>query len=199
MRFYGFAGLTAAVLAASSIVIFAGRWERFEHSRHWVSFLGAYAAPDYIMFNLLAFIIPGGLIVALSIGLYAAVNRVSGPLLIAVCGVSLMAVGLLPLNLTQPVNIAHSVAVQVCGAAFSCGLVCMSPCMRRNDQFSPLAKATPIFLLLVLLLPASEILRQGTGISLEPVAQRFAFLSLLSWMAWAGWTISEVERGRTAL
>lgn len=189
----GLAGPLSAVLFLASLFGFAAvRTDGYTHGTKAVSELGALGAPSAIAFNLLAFIIPGLLVVVLSIALRRAVGPGLGwvgPTLVALSGIALAAAGVFPADMSDrssPVSVAHYAGAILTGVFWSLSLFWIGPGLRTRTGFEAIGRLTPWFVLF----PVANLLWQvayGFGVGETPGwGQRIGFLGYFFWLTWLG-------------
>jgi hypothetical membrane protein len=188
----GLAGPLAAGLFAASVVGFASvRTDGYAHATKAVSELGAVGAPSALAFNLLGFIVPGLLVILLTIALRRAMGpglgRV-GPTLLALSGLALIAAGVFPVDMDDPgapVSVAHFAGAMLTGVFWSFALFWIGSGLRRVG-FQVIGRMTPWFVLF----PLANVLWQvvyGFGVGETPGwGQRIGFLGYFVWLTWLG-------------
>ncbi len=193
----GFAGPTAALFFGLSLLGFAAaRTDGYTHATKAVSELGATGAPNAQVFNLLGFIIPGLLVIALAVGvnraLQATERHMMGSILLALSGVFCVGAGVFPVDMaarTSTASLLHLAAAQLTGLAFAVAVFPLGAAMRRDPEFAALGSVTPWFVLFLVANVAWQIVWQTTGLVLPGWGQRLGFTGYFLWMALAGWRI----------
>lgn len=189
-------GLVAAALCLGAGLGFATATEGYSHAQHPLALLGATMMPHAHAFNLLAFVLPGALVAVVALRLRAVLGdragwaaRIGAQALL-LSSLAFAAQGLLPLDLTDLESVAsgrHAAAWMLWWIAFATGGALLALGLRRQPEWSSLAGATvvavmllPLFVLLVPhLLPAG-------------IAQRIAFATWFGWAAVAGSMLSRI-------
>jgi len=150
----GLAGPLAAVLFLASLLGFAAvRTDGYTHGTKAVSELGSFGAPSALAFNLLAFIIPGLLVVLLAVAVRRAVGpRLGwvGPTLVALSGLALAAAGVFPVDMVDegsPISAAHFAGAILTGVFWSFSLFWVGPGLRTRPGFQGIGRLTPWFVL----------------------------------------------------
>lgn len=193
----GWAGIAAAVAFATSLVGFAAvRNDGYTHGTKAVSELGAVGAPNALAFNLLGFVLPGLLVVALAVGLHrglrASGSRATGPALLALSGLAFAGAGVFPVDMAareSMLSLLHLAASQLTGLAFAAAVFPLGAAMRRHPGLAGLGRVTPWFVLLLVVNVAWQIAWQATGVVLPGWGQRIAFAGYFLWVALAGWRL----------
>lgn len=202
VRLLGWAGPAAAVLFAASLVGFAAiRTDGYTHGTKAVSELGAIGAPNALAFNLLGFILPGLLIAVLATELHRALSTRIGPALLAFSGLSCAVAGIFPVDVMVPdstTSILHIIGAQFSGLGFAAAVFPLGAAMRRHPGLEALGRATPWFVLFLVINIAWQIAWQATGIVLPGWGQRIGFAGYFLWMALAGWQLAQVRRAPAA-
>lgn len=192
--------LVAALLCAG-MAVFAGRIEGYSHAQHPLALLGASPLPGAWLFNLLAFVIPGLLVVWAAVRLRAALppdmdgtppwSGRLGAQLMLLSALAFAALGLFPLDGTDLEGVRsarHAAVWMVWWIAFAAGGVLLAHGLRgsaalwRGTATSSLLAALllPVMaLLLPMLLPAGS-------------AQRLAFALWFLWALQTGRVVNRV-------
>lgn len=198
----GLAGPLSAALFLVSLLGFAAvRTDGYSHGTKAVSELGALGAPSAIAFNLMAFIIPGLLVVVIAVAVRRAIgSRMGwvGPALLALSGIALVAAGVFPVDMADegsPASAAHFAGAILTGVFWSFSLFWVGPGLRSRPEFEGIGRITPWFVLF----PVANLLWQvayGFGIGETPGwGQRIGFLGYFLWLTWLGLALF-LEDGR---
>lgn len=189
----GLAGPVAAGLFTLSLVGFAAmRTDGYSHGTKAVSELGAVGAPSALAFNLLAFVVPGLLVVMLSVALRRCVGAKLGwvgPTLLGLSGIALVAAGAFPVDMadrSSPVSIAHYVGAILTGVFWSFALFWVGPGLRTQAGFETIGRLTPWFVLFTL---ANVLWQVAYGFGLGELpgwGQRIGFLGYFLWLSCVG-------------
>lgn len=185
------AGWLAALLCLLAVLGFAALLEGYSHSQHPPAVLGASAVPHATAFNVLAFVVPGLLVAALSsrlrgqLPVAAGIAARVGVQTIVLSALAFAAQGVLPLDLQDmdgPVSGRHAAAWMLWWIAFAAGGLLLAFGLRRHPGWKPVARAVTVAAiavpLLALVLP--YLLPAG-------IAQRAAFAAWFAWATCAGY------------
>jgi hypothetical membrane protein len=197
------AGPAAAVLFACSLFGFAAaRTDGYTHGSKAVSELGAVGAPHATAFNVLAFVVPGMLVVVLA----AAIRRAAGPrgartgpALLAGSGLALVVAGVCPVDMAHrdsAGSIAHAAGAMLVGVCWAAGLFWLGPLLRRDLGLRTLGRLTPWFVLFLLANVAWQVAWQAGGFVLPGWGQRIGFAGYFAWVALAGLALASSRRER---
>ncbi len=180
-----FAGFMASLSFIASVVSFGAALDGYFQGRHPVALLGASGVPHALAFNLLGWVLPGllAMAVALRVLMHLPAGsrwslRVAGQLLL-LAGVAFAGMGLLPLDveaLEGPASQAHASAWMVWALAFIAGTLMFGAGMWRR---SPALGALAIACGTVAALGGFAL----QGVLSAPLAQRVAFASWSVWLA----------------
>ncbi len=201
----GLVGPAAAAVFAVALVGFAARHEGYTHGTKAVSELGAAGAPDALAFNVFGFGLPGVLIIMLAMVLHVRLagrrRAVLGPALLALSGLSLVLAGVFPVDMTRlqaPTSVAHFVAAQATGLAWTASLFWLGGRMRATSGFGWLGALSPWFSLFLLANVGWQVVWRATG-TLEPGwGQRLAFAGFFLWAAIAGLRLIAIRTAANA-
>lgn len=159
---------------------------------HPVALLGAAGVPHALGFNLLAFVLVGGLGMATGISLLARMPpkagwslRVGGQLIV-LAGLAFIGMGLLPLDPTDldgRASQSHATAWLLWAVAFVPGMLLIAAQLLNQPGMRALAWLSLAAGLLVAVLSFGP-----PGLLRQAVAQRVAFLAWVGWLAVAGWS-----------
>jgi len=184
------AGLAAAVLFAATVAGFGAMLEGYLQSRYPVALLGATGFPRALVFNLLAFVVPGMLAGVVALDLRRRLPSDAGwPLrigaqLVFLSALAFIAMGLLPLDprdLESDASRLHGTAWMLWNVAFIPGAVLLGASLRSRRPWSRFARiclAAAVGLMLASFMMA-EFMPAG-------IAQRIAFAVWFAWFAHAG-------------
>lgn len=191
----------AAGLCAVAAIGFGARLDGFRHAQHPLALLGAQGMPLAGAFNLLAFVLPGGLVawtavrlrarldagVAASSGAGTGWSGRIGAQALALAGLAFAAQGLFPLDpddLESAASGRHAAVWMLWWIASTLAAALLAIGLRRSTAWAPLAKSAALaaFALPLLALVLPQLLPAG-------LAQRLAFAA---WFAWA------IHAGRVA-
>lgn len=200
-RPWALTGPAAAVLFAGSLSGFAAaRTDGYTHGTKAVSELGAVGAPHAAMFNLLAFVLPGLLVVVLA----AVIRRAAGPqgartgpALLAASGMALVVAGVFPVDMAHPGSagsIAHAAGAMLTGMCWAAGLFWLGPLLRRDCGLRTLARLTPWFVLFLLANVAWQVAWQAGHLVLPGWGQRIGFAGYFLWVALTGLALASGRR-----
>lgn len=195
------AGPAAAVLFAGSLIGFAAaRTDGYTHGTKAVSELGAAGAPHAAAFNLLAFIVPGMLVLVLA----AVIGRAAGPrgartgpALLAGSGIALVAAGVFPVDMAQRASagsMAHAAGAMLTGICWAAALFWLGPLLRRELGLRTLGRLTPWFVLFLLVNVAWQAAWQSGGVVLPGWGQRIGFAGYFLWVALVGLALASGRR-----
>lgn len=195
------AGPAAALLFAGSLFGFAAvRTDGYTHGTKAVSELGAAGAPHAAAFNLLAFVLPGVLVVVLA----AVIRRAAGPrgartgpVLLAGSGIALVAAGVFPVDMAHPasaVSVAHAAGSMLTGIFWAAALFWLGPLLRRDLGLRTLGRLTPWFMLFLLANVAWQAAWQSGGLVLPGWGQRIGFAGYFLWVALTGLALATRRR-----
>ncbi|MCC5072429.1 DUF998 domain-containing protein [Xanthomonas campestris] len=188
-RYLGLIAATAFVLAVAG---FGAALPGYLQGSHPVALLGAAGVPHALGFNLLAFVLVGGLGMATGISLLARMPpkagwslRVGGQLIV-LAGLAFIGMGLLPLDPTDldgRASQSHATAWLLWAVAFVPGMLLIAAQLLNQPGMRALAWLTLAAGLLVAVLSFGP-----PGLLRQAVAQRVAFLAWVGWLAVAGWS-----------
>lgn len=195
------AGPVAAVLFACSLFGFAAaRTDGYTHATKAVSELGAVGAPDATAFNVLAFVVPGVLVVVLAAVIARAAGARgarTGPALLAGSGLAFVVAGVCPVDMANrgsAGSIAHAAGAMLAGVCWAAGLFWLGPLLRRELGLRTLGRLTPWFVSFVLANVAWQVAWQAGGLVLPGWGQRIAFAGYFLWVALAGLALASGRR-----
>ncbi|WP_310161323.1 DUF998 domain-containing protein [Pseudoxanthomonas japonensis] len=181
-----FVGPISALLFVGALLGFGFALSGYSQIVHPVAVLGAKGVPHALGFNLLAFVLVGGLAAAVTLDLRRRlpidagwVLRV-GAQLTFLSALGFLAMGLLPLDpddLDNPASSLHATAWMLWWVAFVPGAWLVALSLRGRASWRTLARASVIAALLVLFvaLLAVELMPAG-------VAQRLGYVAWLAWL-----------------
>lgn len=197
------AGPVAAMLFAGSLIGFASvRSDGYTHATKAVSELGAVGAPNAPAFNLLAFVVPGVLVIVLAGVIRRAAGprgARTGPALLAASGAALVVAGVFPVDMAHrgsPGSIAHFAGAMLVGVFWAAGLFWLGPLLRREVGLRVLGRLSPWFVLFLLANVAWQAAWQSGGLVLPGWGQRIAFAGYFLWVALTGLTLASGRRER---
>lgn len=193
IRALPYAGIAATALCVAAIAGFGAALAGYSQSLHPVALLGANGFPHALVFNLLAFVVPGMLAGAIAIGLRYRLPADAGwtvrvaTQLIFLSALGFIALGLLPLDaddLNSAASRYHATAWMLWWVAFVPGALLLAVSGWRHQDwrgFAGFSMAAALATLAVVLF----------GVELLPpgVAQRLAFGLWLAWLCRAGWRL----------
>lgn len=183
------AGLAAGACFALALLGFGAALEGYAHAAWPVALLGAAGVPRATAFNLLGFVLPGLLAALVMVGRRGRLGADAGLAarlgwtLALLAALAFALQGLFPLDASAPdagSGRLHGVAWGVWGIAFAAGgalLAADALVLRRpGDAIAHLAAAMLVFVLAWLV----------AGAIPAALAQRAAFITWFTWVAWAG-------------
>jgi hypothetical membrane protein len=183
-------GPAAGILFAVSLIGFAAmRTDGYSHATKAVSELGSVGAPSALPFNLLAFIIPGALVVLFGLKLAMTARPRTGPYLLIASGLFLALAGLSPAALDDyqaTTTLWHVVGAMGAGACWVAALFWTGPLLRRRFGLQALGRITPWFGLFMLANIGWQIAFQATGLVMPGWGQRIGFFGYFLWLAVTG-------------
>ncbi len=187
------AGPLASLLFVSSLIGFAAmRSDGYTHGTKAVSELGAIGAPMALAFNLLGFILPGILIMVLSLTILnlapAKTSRIAVSLLM-LSGIALIVAGVFPVdmsNRTSFTSTAHAVGAMSSGLFWVLSLGWLGSVLKKRLGVTVLGRLTPWFWLFLVANIGWQIAWQTTGAVLPGWGQRIGFAGYFLWSFWAG-------------
>ena len=190
---WALAAPAAAVLFTGSLLGFAAaRTDGYAHGTKAVSELGAVGAPHAAAFNVLAFVVPGILVVVLA----AVIRRAAGPqgvrtgpVLLAGSGLALVVAGVFPVDMAHrgsAGSTAHTAGAMLTGVCWAAGLFWLGPLLRRDLGLRTLGRLTPWFVLFPLANIAWQVAWQAGGLVLPGWGQRIGFAGYFLWVALTG-------------
>ncbi|MEQ7821565.1 DUF998 domain-containing protein [Xanthomonas hortorum pv. hederae] len=184
-------GLIAASVFVLAVAGFGTALPGYLQASHPVALLGAAGVPHALGFNLLAFVLVGGLGMATGISLLARMParsgwslRVGGQLIV-LAGLAFLGMGLLPLDPTDldgRASQAHATAWLLWAVAFVPGMLLIAAALLNQANTRALAWLSLGAGLLVAVLAFGP-----PGLLRQTIAQRVAFLAWVGWLAVAGW------------
>ncbi|MDB5671679.1 MAG: hypothetical protein JWO25_2638 [Alphaproteobacteria bacterium] len=184
------AGPAAGILFAASLLGFAAmRTDGYSHATKAVSELGAVGAPSATAFNILAFIVPGMLLVLFSLKLRSISRDKTGPYLLIASGASLALAGLAPAELDNyraTTTIWHLAGAMGSGAFWVGALLWLGPLLRDRFRQPAWGRITPWFGLFMLANIGWQIAFRATGLVLPGWGQRIGFSGYFIWFAVTG-------------
>ncbi|GAB3354077.1 hypothetical protein GCM10027430_21070 [Lysobacter tyrosinilyticus] len=181
-RWAGWGALVSCALAA---VFFGGRFDAYSHLQHPLALLGARGVPDALWFNVLAFVLPGVLAIAIA---YALRQQLShgvpfvariGAWMVLLSACAFAAQGLLPLDpndLEARASQRHAAAWMLWVLGFGAGSAALALGLARANAWRGIAWASALAALLVPVLALFGAAWIGAGL-----AQRAA---LAVWLVW---------------
>ena len=190
------AGWLAGLVFALALAWGGAQHPGYDHALRSVGLLGAKGAGGAVMFNLVAFVLPGALLAAFAVA-FALRLREGGSTLPARLGVNLWLIsglafaaqGLLPLDANAPDGAAskyHVLALTIAMIAAVPSMVLLGAGLRGRAAWRPLPQLGAAFaalLLVVLAWPAHEWMPGWAGRS--GFSQRLALLVYFAWPALA--------------
>ncbi|GAB3090809.1 DUF998 domain-containing protein [Lysobacter terrae] len=178
-------GAIAAAACVVAVVVFAPAIEGYSHLWHPLALLGAKGAAHGLLFNLLAFVVPGALVAVSALRLRNALTAQApwlariGTQMVLLSALAFLAQGLLPLDgdIDSVASGRHAAAWLLWWLAFATGGGLLALAMHRVQSWQMFAAGSmlaaamvPMFALFV-----SQVLMPG-------LAQRIA---IAIWFAWA--------------
>lgn len=191
MRCLRLAGVAAALIFVVVLGGFGARLDGYLQSVYPVALLGARGFPNAAAFNLLAFVLPGMLAAAVTLGLRLRLPRNAnwlpriGAQLVFLSALGFIAMGLLPLDprdLESDASRFHGTAWMMWCLAFVPGACLLAAGLQRFPEWRLFARLSVLAAMIVLV--AAFVL---TSFIAAGIAQRLAFAAWLGWLAWAGW------------
>lgn len=180
-------GLLAAVVFVLAVAGFGAGLDGYAQARHPVALLGARGVPHALAFNLLGFVLPGVLAVAVAERLRRSLPATAGwaprvgSQMLLLAGLAFAAMGLLPLDVDDlhgPASQLHASAWMIWVLGFVAGTVLLGVShLRRAHGRASGAVALGCGVLAAL----AAFALQGTLPA--PMAQRLAFACWLVWLA----------------
>ncbi len=180
-------GLLAAVVFVLAVAGFGAGLDGYAQARHPVALLGARGVPHALAFNLLGFVLPGVLAVAVAERLRRSLPATAGwaprvgSQMLLLAGLAFAAMGLLPLDVDDlhgPASQLHASAWMIWVLGFVAGTVLLGvPHLRQAHGRASGAVALGCGVLAAL----AAFALQGTLPA--PMAQRLAFACWLVWLA----------------
>lgn len=178
-----------AVLCAGAALGFGARIEGYAHPQHPLALLGARGIPGGLVFNLLAFVVPGLAVAWTATRLRTAIATAApggtwlarvGAQALLLSALAFAAQGVFPLDpedLDNAASARHAAAWMLWCIAATVAAVLLAVGLRRRSGWSAAAKAAALaaFALPVLALVLPQLMPAGA-------AQRLAFAA---WFAWA--------------
>jgi hypothetical protein len=179
----------SATLFAAAVITFGTMLEGYSQTLHPVALPGAKGFANALVFNVLAFMLPGALTAFVAIGLRATLPAQAawqlrlGAQLLLLAALAFAAMGLLPLDTRDLENNAsrlHGTAWMLWCMAFAVGgLMLGFGWLRTGDK-----RATWTFAVVALALLAEFFL----PVLIAPgIAQRVAFAAWWGWLIWMAW------------
>jgi hypothetical protein len=194
----------AALLAALlflGMAAFAGRIEGYSHLHHPLALLGAKPFPGAMLFNVVAFVVPGMLLAWVALRLRAAMPAGTGGVswsarigtqLMLISALSFAAQGLLPLDTDDFEGMRsarHAAAWMMWWIAFAAGGVLLAVGLRAAKDWHSIGNVSLFAALtlpvLALLLP--QLVPAG-------IAQRLAFAWWFAWAIHAGYAMERLRQ-----
>ncbi|MFC7519193.1 DUF998 domain-containing protein [Xanthomonas populi] len=185
-------GLIAATVFVLAVAGFGVALPGYLQASHPVALLGADGIPHALGFNLLAFMLVGGLGMATGISVLARMPAKSGwslrvgGQLIVLAGLAFLGMGLLPLDPTDldgRASQAHATAWLLWAVAFVPAMLLIAAALLSQPNTRALAWLSLGAGLLVAVLAFGP-----AGLLRQAIAQRVAFLAWVGWLAVAGWS-----------
>ena len=180
-------GLLAAVVFVLAVAGFGAGLDGYAQARHPVALLGARGVPHALAFNLLGFVLPGVLAVAVAERLRRSLPATAGwaprvgSQMLLLAGLAFAAMGLLPLDVDDlhvPASQLHASAWMIWVLGFVAGTVLLGVSLLRQAH----GRASGAVALGCGVLAAlAAFALQGTLPA--PMAQRLAFACWLVWLA----------------
>lgn len=180
-------GLLAAVVFVLAVAGFGAGLDGYAQARHPVALLGARGVPHALAFNLLGFVLPGVLAVAVAERLRRSLPATAGwaprvgSQMLLLAGLAFAAMGLLPLDVDDlhgPASQLHASAWMIWVLGFVAGTVLLGVShLRQAHGRASGAVALGCGVLAALAAFALQ------GILPAPMAQRLAFACWLVWLA----------------
>lgn len=180
-------GLLAAVVLVLAVAGFGAGLDGYAQARHPVALLGARGVPHALAFNLLGFVLPGVLAVAVAERLRRSLPATAGwaprvgSQMLLLAGLAFAAMGLLPLDVDDlhgPASQLHASAWMIWVLGFVAGTVLLGVSHLRQAH-GPALGAVALGCGVLAALAAFAL--QGTLPA--PMAQRLAFACWLVWLA----------------
>lgn len=185
-RMSSLAGPAAVLVFVAALVGFGLALHGYSQLAHPVAVLGAKGVPNALGFNLLGFVLAGGLAAVVALDLRrrlpgdAGWTLRVGAQLVLLSALGFAAMGLLPLDpedLDNPASSLHATAWMLWWVAFVPGALLVALGLRGRAPWRTLARTSVAVALLVLFvaLLAVELMPAG-------VAQRIGYLGWLGWL-----------------
>ncbi|MBH1833943.1 DUF998 domain-containing protein [Stenotrophomonas maltophilia] len=180
-------GLLAAVVFVLAVAGFGAGLDGYAQARHPVALLGARGVPHALAFNLLGFVLPGVLAVAVAERLRRSLPATAGwaprvgSQMLLLAGLAFAAMGLLPLDVDDlhgPASQLHASAWMIWVLGFVAGTVLLGVSHLRQAHGRALGA---VALGCGVLAALAAFAPQGTLPA--PMAQRLAFACWLVWLA----------------
>ncbi|MFN3946443.1 MAG: DUF998 domain-containing protein [Allosphingosinicella sp.] len=195
------AGPAAALLFFASLILFAAlREDGYTHGTKAVSELGAVGAPMAGAFNLAGLILPGAAIMLFGYGLLALSRRRAGAVLMIGSGAMLALSGLFAVDMEDlgaATSALHALGAMGAGLLWAAGLFAIRPVLAERPGLESWARATPWFLLFMIVHLGWQVAFQATGALLPGWGQRIGFFGYFLWFAATGLLLLR-EEGRGA-
>lgn len=135
-------GIIAPVSYTIVVIVLGFLWSGYNHVTQAISELGGPGAPNAIIMNAAGFALTGILIIAFALGLHLGINEESGsktgPALLAVYGLGMLAVGFFPWDQTNPASfttIMHSVLGWTHWIAITLALLVIARRFKNSTQW----------------------------------------------------------------
>lgn len=183
------APLAGTMFGLSLLAFAAVRTDGYSHATKAVSELGAVGAPSALAFNVLAFIVPGLLIVWFGMFLVRESQGRTGPLLLAGSGLMLVIAGLFAVDLQDNgsvTSLGHVVGVVGSGLLWIASLFWTGPLLVRHFGLARWGRITPWFALFLFVHIGWQVAWQATGLVLPGWGQRIGFLGYFLWIGTTG-------------
>ncbi|MBF6022875.1 DUF998 domain-containing protein [Lysobacter niastensis] len=141
-------GLLAAACSVLAVIGFGAALDGYSHVLHPLAWLGARGVPGALAFNLLAFVLPGALAVAVALRMRTRMPKAAGWMggigsaLLLLSALAYTAQGLLPLDpadLDGPVSQWHATCWTLWWIAFVPGMALLAFGLRRSEGWRRLA------------------------------------------------------------
>ncbi len=185
-RMLSVAGPAAVLVFVAALVGFGVALPGYSQLAHPVAVLGAKGVPNALGFNLLGFVLTGGLAAVVALDLRrrlpgdAGWTLRVGAQLVLLSALGFAAMGLLPLDpedLDNPASSLHATAWMLWWVAFVPGVLLVALGLRGRAPWRTLARTSVAVALLVLFvaLLAVELMPAG-------IAQRIGYLGWLGWL-----------------
>lgn len=183
------APLAGTMFGFSLMAFAAARTDGYSHATKAVSELGAVGAPSALAFNVLAFIVPGLLIIWFGMSLIRESQRRTGPLLLAGSGLMIVVAGLFAVDLDDSgaaTSLGHVVGVVGSGLLWIASLFWTGPLLVRHFGLVRWGRITPWFALFLFVHIGWQVAWQATGLVLPGWGQRIGFLGYFLWIGITG-------------